>query len=95
MGNFTISDNVFRQIIEYMAYKNEGIYKLGKMRITKYEEGPSVYIEVSVVYGFNIINVLKEFKEKCIKEIEKLTAMNIKDFEIVARNVYVPQQEEG
>lgn len=93
LGNFTISDNVFRQIIEYLAYKTPGIHKLGKMRITKYEEGPSIYIEVIVVYGYNIIETLTEFKEKCKKEIEKLTAMNIKNIEIIARGIEVESEE--
>ncbi len=91
MGNFTISDTVFRQIIEYLAYRSPGVHKLGKMRITKYEEGPSIYIELVVIYGYNIIQTLNEFKEKCQKEIEKLTAMNITNIEIIARNIYVPE----
>lgn len=94
MGNFTISDSVFRQIIEYIAYKARGIHKIGKMRITKYEDGPSIYIEVIVLYGFNIIEVLSEFKQKCKKEIENLTAMNIKNIEIVARGIEVRKEEE-
>lgn len=93
MGNFTISDSVFRQIIEYMAYKAPGIYKLSKMRITKYDEGPSIYMEVVVIYGFNIVECLGNFKERCKKEIEKLTAMNISDIEIVAKNIYMPETE--
>lgn len=91
MGNFTISDTVFRQIIEYLSYRTPGVHKLGKMRITKYEEGPSIYIELVVIYGYNIIQTLNDFKEKCQKEIEKLTAMNITNIEIVARNIYVPE----
>ena len=94
MGNFTISDSVFRQIIEYLAYKAPGIHKLAKMRITKYEDGPSIYIEVIVVYGFNIIEVLTNFREKCKKEIEKLTAMNIIHIDIVARGIEVPPRKE-
>jgi len=91
MGNFTISDSVFRQIIEYIAYKAPGIHKIGKMRITKYEDGPSIYLEVTVVYGNSIVDILNNFKERCQKEIEKLTAMNIKNIEIVARNIYVEE----
>ena len=93
MGNFTISDSVFRQIIEYIAYKSPAIHKIGKMRITKYEEGPSIYLEVIVMYGCNIINELSLFKSKCQKEIEKLTAMNISNMEIVAKGIEVEQNK--
>lgn len=95
MGNFTISDSVFRQIIEYLAYKTQGIHKLAKMRISKHEEGPNIYVEVIVVYGYNIVETLNGFKEKCIKEIEKLTAMNIREIEIVAKNIYVPECDQA
>lgn len=95
MGNFTISDQVFRQIVEYLAYKEPAIDKIGKLRIIKYDEGPSIYLEVSVIYGFNIIESLKNFKEKCIKEIEKLTAMSISNFEITARAIVIPEEIEN
>jgi len=93
MGNFTISDQVFRQIIEYLAYKEPAIHKLAKMRLTKYEEGPTIYIEVIVVYGYDILQSLNEFKDKCRKEIEKLTAMNIRSMEIFARSIVVLDEE--
>ena len=95
MGNFTISDQVFRQIVEYLVSKTPAIHKMGKLRITKYEEGPSIYIEVSVVYGYNIAQSLKEFKEKCKKEIEKLTTMNIRSIEIMARAIVTPEEIEN
>ncbi len=85
MGNFTISDQVFRQITEYIADKTPAIHKLAKMRITKHEEGPDIYIEVIVVYGYNIRDSLIEFRDKCKKEIEQLTAMNVNSIEVVAR----------
>lgn len=93
LGNFTISDQVFRQIVEYMVYKTPAIHKLAKMRLTKHEEGPSIYIEVITVYGYNIIGSLNEFKEKCKKEIEKLTAMNVGKFEIVAKGIVMLEEK--
>ena len=94
MGNFTISDQVFRQIVEYLAYKTPAIDRLAKLRITKYDDGPSIYLEVIVVYGYNIIESLNDFKEKCKKEIEQLTAMNIKEIVIVAKGVQILEDKE-
>ena len=94
MGNFTISDTVFRQILEYLASKTPGIYKIQKIRVQNYGEGPAIYMEVTVVYGFNLIDGIKQFKIKAKKEIEKLTAMNVEEFEVVVKNVYVPQKGE-
>lgn len=94
MGNFTISDTVFRQILEYLASKTPGIYKIQKIRVDNFGEGAKLYMEVTVVYGFNLIDGIKQFKIKAKKEIEKLTAMNVEEFEVVVKNVHVPQRGE-
>ena len=90
MGKFTISDTVFRQILEYLASKTPGIYKILKTRVENYGEGVKLYMEVTVVYGTNVVKDIKSFKEKARKEIEKLTAMNVVELDVVAKNIYVP-----
>ena len=91
IGNFTISDTVFRQIIDYLAEKNEAINEILKVRVNNSEEGPTIYIEAEVNYGINILSVLGEFKEKCIKEIERLTSMNVKSMRIIAKKINLPK----
>ena len=94
LGKFTISDLVFRQILEYLATQRPAIHKILRTRVENYGEGAKIYMEVSIVYGYNVIEGLNEFKEKAKKEIEKLTAMNVVELEIVAKNIYVPQEGE-
>lgn len=96
LGNFKISDTVFRQIIEYLAKKIEAIYRVNKVRIDNIgdNEGMNIYIEVAIEYGFNIVETLKEFKKKCKKEIENLTAMNIENIDIIAKGIHVPEEKE-
>lgn len=91
LGKFTISDTVFRQIMEYLAGKMPAIHKVVRTRATSTEAGPSIYMEVTVIYGYNIQESLKEFKEKARKEIENLTAMNVVSMDVVAKSVYIPQ----
>ena len=93
LGNFTISDTVFRQMIEYIAKKTEGIAKVSRTRIENVEEGPSIYIEVVVYYGYTVVEVLQEFKAKCIKEIEKLTTMGIQKITVIAKSIEVRREE--
>lgn len=90
MGNFTISDSVFRQIAEYQADKMPGIFKVLKTRVQNSGEGPLIYMEVTVVYGYNIQESLKEFKSKIIKDIENLTAMNVIKLDVIAKNIQMP-----
>ena len=63
LGNFTISDTVFRQIIEFLSTKMPEIYKVVRTRVSSSEIGTSIYMEVVVMYGCNIQETLKEFKE--------------------------------
>ena len=92
LGNFTISDTVFRQIIEYLVTKAPAIHKIQKIRVDNFGEGAKIYMEVTVVYGSNVIDDISKFKRESKKEIEKLTAMNIEEFEVVVKNIYVPEK---
>ena len=94
LGNFTISDNVFRQIAEYVAKKTEGIHRISRTRVESTVGGTNIYMEVYVVYGYNIVNVLREFKTKTKKEIERLTTMNVQEVSITAKGIYMPESEE-
>ena len=96
LGNFKISDTVFRQILDYLAKKTESIHRINKVRIDKIgdNEGISIYMEVTIVYGYNVVDELRSFKKKCKKEIENLTAMNIEAIDIVAKGIYVPEEKE-
>ena len=93
MGKFTISDLVFRQIVEYLAVQTPAIYKILKTRVENYGDGAKIYMEVTILYGYNVVDGLKDFKEKAKKEIEKLTAMNVVELDVVAKNIYVPEKE--
>lgn len=93
MGKFTISDLVFRQILEYLAAQTPAIHRIMKTRVENFGEGAKIYLEVSIVYGFNVKDGLNAFTSKARKEIEKLTAMNVVDLEVVAKNIFIPQED--
>lgn len=91
LGKFTISDMVFKQIIEYLASKTDSITEVLRVIVNKGEYGPSIYVEVEVKFGINIISELNKFKERCIKEIERQTTMHITNIRIVAKKISLPQ----
>ena len=91
LGKFTISDMVFKQIIEYLASKTDSITEVLRVIVNKGEYGPSIYAEVEVKFGINIIFELDKFKERCIKEIERQTTMHITNMRIVAKKISLPQ----
>ena len=94
LGNYTISDGVLKDIIEHLASKVEAIHKVYRTRIEKTPTGVKIYIEIVLVYGFNIVNSLQNFKKRCIKEIENLTAMNVESVQILAKSIEKPENEE-
>ena len=96
MGNFTISDVVFRQIIECIAQTTKSIYKLNRIIIKKHEgatDGIYIYIEITILYGYNIMEEMQKFKAKIKKETENLTAMNVLDMDITVKGVYYEEKK--
>lgn len=97
LGKFTISDSVFKDIIVTVARQVEGVYRVMKIRVDKTKNdtaGVSLYLEVSLEYGANMLEVLKVLKRETRREIENLTAMYISDVEIVAKELHFPEENE-
>lgn len=96
MGNFEISDTVFKQIIDYVSERTEGVHKISRTIIKKQEaqnDGIYIYIEVIIQFGYNINETMQLLKRKIIKEIEKITAMNVLNMDIVVKGVNVEKKK--
>lgn len=90
LGNYTISDNVFKQIIEYVAENTEGIYKIHRTIVKKhqgYNDGIFIYTELIIQFGYNVMETVKKYKTKVLKEIDKLTSMNVLNIDIIVKGV--------
>ena len=94
LGKFTISDTVFRQITEYIAKKTDGIHRVSRVRVENSVGATNIYVEVYVIYGYNIVKVLRDFKQRVKKEIEKLTTMNVQEVSVLAKGIHMPESEE-
>ena len=92
LGNFTISDSVFRQIAERVAKKIPEIYEVTRTRVENYGDGISIYMEAVINYGNNIIEVLQRYKERVKKEIEKQTAMTVIRVDLVAKGIHMEEE---
>lgn len=92
MGNFQISDTVFKQIVDVVAEKTESIYKVHRTIIKKHkgaDDGIYIYIEVILKYGYNVSQAIQKLKTGIVKDIEYLTSMNVLSTEIVAKGIHV------
>ena len=77
------------------ASQTPAIYKVLKTRVENYGEGVKLYMEVTIVYGYNVVTGLNDFKEKARKEIEKLTAMNVVELDVIAKNIYIEEKDKN
>ena len=93
LGNYTISDNVIRAIIEHMSSGIAGIYRIQRIKIDTYPNGIFIYIDVILEYGYNLRDMLSELKRRCIKEIDRLTAINVIDLQILAKGLHVDESK--
>lgn len=90
LGKFTISDSVFRDIVDMISETTEGVVATTKLRVDKIaveEEGLKIYAEITVVYGYIITNVVDKFKERVKAELENITAMNVLEVDIKVKDI--------
>ena len=90
MGKYEISDSVFRQIIDIVAEKIDGVNKIHRTIIKKQgqeNDGLYIYLEVIIEFGYNINDTMGNLKKSITKEIEKMTSMNVLSMELVVKGV--------
>ena len=96
LGNFTISDTVFKQIVTYIAKKNKNVYSVPRITIYKhkgYNYGIFMAIGIIINYGVNAMEAANKFKSQVKKEIENLTAMNVLKIDIVVKGVNFKEEK--
>lgn len=97
LGNFTISDTAIKQIINIAIEKIKGVYKMSRAIIRKHEggygDGIYIYIELTLEYGYNIIELTEVIKNRVKKEVEQLTAMNVLKMEILVKNIHFAENK--
>ena len=77
--------------IKMLVKKEKDIVKISKIRIDKYGEGMSIYMQSIVKYGCNIEECHKKFQNKVKKEIERLTSMNVQKIEILVKSIIMDE----
>ena len=74
LGKFTISDAVFRDIVDMISETTEGVIATTRLRVDKIaveEEGLKIYAEITVMYGYNIIKIVDKFRKRIKEELDR------------------------
>lgn len=89
LGSYTISDYTIYQIVEYVVVNIKGVSKVSRFRVENRPEGAYMEIDLALVYGYKIRELIKEIQLRIVEEVEKLTALNIKQINITVKNLVV------
>lgn len=90
IGKFTISDKVFRDIIDAVTIETEGVSETTRLRVDKIaleEEGLKIYAEINVEFGYNIPKIVDKFKENIKESLEQHTAMNVLEVDVKVKGI--------
>lgn len=93
LGNYTISDYTIYQIVEYVVTNIKGVSKISRFRAENRPEGTYMEMDLVLVYGCRIRELMKEVQSKVAEEVEKLTDLNIKQVNVIAKSLVVEKTE--
>lgn len=93
LGNYTISDYTIYQIVEYIVSSIQGVSKISRFRAENRPEGTYMEMDLVLVYGYKIRELVKEIQQKVTEEVERLTALNIKQLNITVKSLVLEKQE--
>jgi uncharacterized alkaline shock family protein YloU len=91
LGRYTISDYTIYQIIEHVAINIKGVHRISRFRAENHADGIYVEMDLVLTYGYMIKSLLHEVQRKVSDEVERLTALNIKTLNVVAKSLVIEQ----
>lgn len=89
LGNYTISDYTIYQLVEYVAVNTEGVSKITRFRVEKRPDGVYIDMDIALVYGYVIKQLVHDIQKRVREEVERLTALNIKSLDITVKSLIV------
>lgn len=89
LGKYTIYHKAIVQIIKFVAEKVEGVYKITRIDIANYPQGIIMNIDVVLVYGIIISQVISFLQKQIKSEVEYMTSINILRINIEVKNLII------
>lgn len=84
LGNYSISNDVIKDIIMFNISKFERVYRVRKIDIENFDEGICINIDITMFISYGILDIVKSMQRKVKVEIEHMTSLNI-----LSVNVYI------
>lgn len=87
LGKYSISDTAISSIVNFVVSKVEGVSKIYKVNIVKFNDGMKLDIDIEVKYGFRIPNVASQIKNAVIYAIDNAAGINIFGINIKIKSI--------
>jgi len=93
MGRYYISDLAVEAIAQYNCMKVEGIHRVIRSRVTSYKDGVVIDLDVSLIYGRKIHEILREAQKMVSVDVENLTGLNVLQVNLTARTIVMKEED--
>lgn len=87
MGKFFIADLALESIAIHNAYKVEGVSRVTKASSVSHVGGVVINIEITVIYGYKIHEIMEEIQINIADDIVNLTGLNVLQVNVLNRNI--------
>ena len=80
-GKLLIADSVIEELVRHVTAKFDAVRKVGAIRIRRTEEkdrGVVIAIDVTLRYGTQIVELMRQVQDAIKEDVEYMTAMNVK-----------------
>jgi hypothetical protein len=94
LGSYTISDYTIYQIVEHVVTSNRSVSKISRFRAENQPDGTYMEIDLVLVYGSPIRALVLDLQKKVAEEVEKLTALNIRQINVTVKSLVVEKQNQ-
>jgi uncharacterized alkaline shock family protein YloU/adenylate kinase family enzyme len=92
LGNYYLSENVIEQIAVYVAEQVKGVARAKKTVIVSSKNGMMMNLDVTLIYGTNIPQVLHEIQKQVKERLEYLTGFQFRHVNVSARRVVLAEE---
>ncbi len=88
MGKYTIANKALVQIISHVTADIEGVYKVNRIKITKYRQGVAIDVDVTLDYGVHVVETSSTIQGKVKGDMEQMTRINVLSFNVNVKAVH-------
>lgn len=94
MGEYTISETVINSLIYHIGKDIEGLKKIVKAKNRNVEDGVIIDVEIICMYGYKLMDIMKQLSDKIMVEVDRITALNVVKLNIVVKSIYIEGKQD-